>query len=231
MIFRQAWDLLLWCDPANYGGVRSKLPTTAGATTGGAGTPVKRKNRKGNGSDEEEEDDNDDDDVVRGYDDDEGQEEEEEEDEGPDLEMNWNLASYLPVAGACQKNFATVVAGYISAVYQFMQDELERVAPGSTPVRRRRRQSQQATQSQASGSHLARRRALVASETGSAEDPLEAYSRELIRGELTQRLFALTQKINKKLPEQVRKIYPTNHGPLVNFRLSSDAEILLVNAN
>ncbi len=25
--------------------------------------------------------------------------------------MNWNLASYLPEAGACQKNFATVVAG------------------------------------------------------------------------------------------------------------------------
>ena len=66
-----------------------------------------------------------------------------DEDEGPELEMNWNLASYLPEAGACQKNFATVVAGYISAVYQYMQEELERVAPGSTPVRRRRRMSQQ----------------------------------------------------------------------------------------
>jgi hypothetical protein len=25
--------------------------------------------------------------------------------------MNWNLATYLPEAGACQKNFYTVIVG------------------------------------------------------------------------------------------------------------------------
>ena len=38
---------------------------------------------------------------------------EEDDDEGPEIEMNWNLANYLPEAGACQKNFNTVVAGKI----------------------------------------------------------------------------------------------------------------------
>ena len=56
-------------------------------------------------------------------------------------------------------------------------------------------------------SQLARKRALAASSepnSGAAsEDPLANYCRELILGELTQRLFALTQRIHKKLPEQV----------------------------
>ena len=34
-----------------------------------------------------------------------------EEAEGPKVDMNWNLATYLPEAGACQKNFFTVIVG------------------------------------------------------------------------------------------------------------------------
>ena len=85
---------------------------------------------------------NEDDSNDEGDDDDETENVEEEEEDGPEIEMQWNLASYLPEAGACQKNFSTVVAGYITANYQFLQEEMERVVPGMTPVRRRRNISQ-----------------------------------------------------------------------------------------
>ena len=75
---------------------------------------------------------------------------------------------------------------------QFLQDEADRVAPGSTPVRRKRNASSQ-TQSQ-------RRR-----EGGGGGEVLtvEEYARELVSGELAQRLFAITEKIHKKMPEQL----------------------------
>ena len=63
---------------------------------------------------------------------------EEDIDEGPEIEMNWNLATYLPEGGAIQKNFNTVIAGYITANHQFIEDEAQRIAPGHTPIRRRR---------------------------------------------------------------------------------------------
>ena len=59
-------------------------------------------------------------------------------DEGPEIEMNWNLATYLPEGGAIQKNFNTVIAGYITANYQFIEEEAQRIAPGHTPIRKRR---------------------------------------------------------------------------------------------
>ncbi len=83
-------------------------------------------------------------------------------------------------------------------------------------------------------SQAARRKALQqgdgggdASSGSSGEDPLEAYSRELIRGELTQRLFSLAQKIHKKLPEHVGRggqndedsvfpVHPGSHLRLTN---------------
>ena len=101
MRFSQAWDFLLWCDPSNYGGVKCKMnkapekPLNAAADEGL--------------SDDEE--------AVEAVKDDE----DDDDDEGPEIEMQWNLATYLPEAGACQKNFSTVVAGYITANYQFLQ--------------------------------------------------------------------------------------------------------------
>ena len=74
---------------------------------------------------------------------------------------------------------------------QFLQDEAERVVPGSTPVRRRRNASQ--TQSQ--------RRKEGGGEAGGVPS-VEEYARELVSGELAQRLFAITEKIHKKMPEQ-----------------------------
>ena len=65
------------------------------------------------------------------------------------------------------------------------------MVPGSTPVRRRRNASQ--TQSQ---------RRKEGGEAVGAAPSVEEYARELVSGELAQRLFAITEKIHKKMPEQ-----------------------------
>ncbi len=64
-------------------------------------------------------------------------------------------------------------------------------------MRRRRR----ATQDTPGGE--ARRRRLTQTSENDAPPTVDEYARDLIKGELTQRLFALTQKIHKKLPEEV----------------------------
>merc|ERR1719228_750385 len=98
----QSWDILLWCDPSNFGGIRSDM---------------KQLEETG------EENLN---------------EEDEEEESPPEVSMAWNLSDYLPEAGNVRGNFQRVVVGYISALHHFLQEELERVAPGATPIRRRR---------------------------------------------------------------------------------------------
>ncbi|CAN7942123.1 unnamed protein product, partial [Ixodes pacificus] len=86
--------------------------------------------------------------------------------------MFWNLARFLPEAGAVQENFNMVVGGYINSVYLKLKQELE--APGS---------SQPKEQS-------------VGSETAT-------YMKQLVSGELAQRLFGITQKIHQKLPSNL----------------------------
>ena len=46
------------------------------------------------------------------------------------VEMSWNMSHYLPEEGACQANFATIVASYISAVYQQIAAEVDALTPG-----------------------------------------------------------------------------------------------------
>ena len=159
MKIAHCWDFLLWCDPSNFGGIKSI-------------SAKKSKKTLEDGMDYIDEDDEDD----------------EEEEEGPEIEMNWNLASYLPEEGAIQKNFNTVIAGYITANFQFIEEEAVRVAPGHTPVRKRR----------SSQSQTPRR---LSQATGEPMTPRE-YAQDLIKGELTQRLFGVTQKIHKKLPPE-----------------------------
>ena len=68
-------------------------------------TPVKKPKRRNNDeSGDENDDDSDGENVVD--DDDEA-----DDDESPDIDMHWNLASYLPEAGACRKNLQTVIIG------------------------------------------------------------------------------------------------------------------------
>ena len=140
------WEVLLWCDPANFGGIAGNLKEV-----------------------EEEE---------------QTLADEDEDLAPPEVNMTWNMAEYLPEAGNIQGNFNRVVVGYISAVHNFLQEELERVAPGETPVRRKRLSQQTPSRSQARS-------------TGS----LAEFCTELVGGELSQRLFGVVDKINKKFPQ------------------------------
>ena len=154
MKMTHSWDFLLWCDPSNFGGIRSKITENKASLEDGM-------------------------DYI----------DDEEEDDTPEIEMNWNMANYLPEGGAIQKNFNTVIAGYITANHQFIQEEAQRVAPGQTPIRKRTNSSQ---------SQTPRRLSQVTGEPLTAAE----YAQDLIKGELTQRLFAVTQKIHKKLPPE-----------------------------
>lgn len=195
---------MLWCDPANYGGIKSKTPSSLKPSET-SGTPVKKKTP--NGDESEEEDDKDEEGTEFSDDDDDNSDE-------PEIEMNWNMATYLPEEGACQNNFNTVIAGlsrilffetilklkchssvlgYITANYQYLLELAEKIAPGSTPVRRRR--NSQFSQSTPGKTRKSNGEALS----------VEEYAKDLINGELTQRLFSVTQKIHKKLPPHVSK--------------------------
>ena len=141
------WDVLLWCDPANYAGV--------------AGDMKELEDREETLADEEE------------------------DETPPEVNMTWNIAEYLPEAGNIRGNFNRVVVGYVSAVHSFLSEELDRVVPGETPVRRKR-MSQTPSRSQ--------------KPNGEAQT-VEEFSAELVGGELSQRLFGVVDKINKKFPQ------------------------------
>ncbi|XP_040567537.1 DNA polymerase epsilon catalytic subunit A [Lepeophtheirus salmonis] len=192
MKFTKAWDYLLWCDPSNYGGVKSLSPRNLT---------------------EKELDVQDEEDTEEGF----VEKDFNEDDDEPELDMSWNIASYLPDAGACHKNFNTVIAGFISSMYQFMVSEAERVAPGCTPVRRKFNPSQ---------SQPTPRRKNNSKSQGSVEEnitDIDSFAQDLVSGELAQRLYSVTQKIHKKLPEHkgndtynVFPVLPGSHLKLTN---------------
>ena len=68
---------------------------------------------------------------------------------------------------------------------------MERVVPGMTPIKRKRNISQTQTPNRRS------------QKANGEPQTLEEYVQELVTGELAQSLFTVTQKIHKKLPEQV----------------------------
>ncbi|XP_014670833.1 PREDICTED: DNA polymerase epsilon catalytic subunit A-like [Priapulus caudatus] len=165
------WDVLMWLDPTNHGGIRGKLPEDEGET-------------KLNNEEEEE-----------------GMgvalsQNSNTEEEGPEVEMNWNIANYLPEECACQTNYNIVIGGYIVEVYQHGQKELRQITPGNTPVRRKR-----ATQSQ--------------NIDNTTTPSTVSFSQELISEEMTQRLFSMTQKIQKKLSgshDDMQDVFPKLPG-------------------
>ncbi|XP_048254478.1 DNA polymerase epsilon catalytic subunit A-like isoform X1 [Haliotis rufescens] len=99
----------------------------------------------------------------------------------PEIEMNWNIVHFLPEAAACQTNFSMIVAGYILSVYNQIDEEQRRLTPGNTPIRRR-----DSSQTQ---KHL----------DPSATPSTVSFAQDLVQGELAQQMFAITQKIQKKL--------------------------------
>lgn len=109
--------------------------------------------------------------------------EDEEEGDEPStaVEMNWDLVKYFPEDPPCQEYFNTVVATYISAIYDHMMEAYGDRLPGATPVRRI-----QSSQTQRL-------------KIGQVPESLKDFCRNLIDQEIAQHLFRITQKIHKQL--------------------------------
>ncbi|XP_037535886.1 DNA polymerase epsilon catalytic subunit A-like [Nematolebias whitei] len=149
---------------------------------------------------EEDEDGSEDEDVVE---EDVNEESEEVEDL---IESNWNIMHYLPQTASCQKYFLMIVSAYIAAVYHSMKEELRRNAPGATPVKRR------------GGSQTSQ----LAVVDLSALPGMISFSQEYVATELTQNIFTITQKIQKKVTgsrnvtqtSELFPVLPGSHLPL-----------------
>uniref|UniRef100_A0A3P9H1R7 DNA polymerase epsilon catalytic subunit n=1 Tax=Oryzias latipes TaxID=8090 RepID=A0A3P9H1R7_ORYLA len=194
--FSRCWQFLLWMDPSNYGGVKGKVSSDV---LYGEGDTKQKKTRQGeedeDGSEDEEEDN--------------AEEEDEESDDVENLiESNWNIMHYLPQTASCQQYFLMIVSAYIAAVYHSMKEELRRNAPGATPVKRR-------GGSQASQQALGDLTALPG---------MISFSQEYVASELTQNIFTITQKIQKKVAgtrnvtqtSEMFPVLPGSHLPLNN---------------
>ncbi|XP_059569609.1 DNA polymerase epsilon catalytic subunit A isoform X2 [Alligator mississippiensis] len=192
--FSRCWEFLLWMDPANYGGIKGKVPSNIHY---GEKDTNKRQEVDEEDSEEEEE----------------GEAEASEEQDGEAsvedlLENNWNIVQYLPQAASCQSYFLMIVSAYIVAVYHSMKEEMRRNTPGSTPIKRR-------TNSQASQE--------VVGETG-AMPGMITFSQDYVSNELTQSFFTITQKIQKKMsgsrnasePSEMFPVLPGSYLPLTN---------------
>ncbi|KAG7176387.1 DNA polymerase epsilon catalytic subunit A-like [Homarus americanus] len=163
--FNQCWEYLLWLDPANHGGIKGKLPKDLSQTQDDT------QNENKDSDDEEEE--------SEGQKNTDTNNEGEGEEDGSVIEMNWNMAEYLPEWCGCQSSFNNVIASYMNAVYEKLQEESGRFTPGNTPMKRK-------VSSQASRK---------------PDDSLQGYvefAQDLVSGELAQKLYFITQKIHKK---------------------------------
>lgn len=186
----------MWMDPANYGGIKGKLPS---CVLYGEKEDKQNKTKKGDDESEDEEDEEDEPEEV---------DKDGESDEVEDLiESNWNIMQYLPQTASCQKYFLMIVSAYIAAVYHSMKEEIRRNAPGATPIKRRG--GSQATQTVGDLSAL----------PGTI-----TFSQEYVSGELTQNIFTITQKIQKKVtgtrsvsqPSELFPVLPGSYLPLSN---------------
>ncbi|XP_040208047.1 DNA polymerase epsilon catalytic subunit A [Rana temporaria] len=213
--FSRCWEFLLWMDPANYGGIKGKLPSSVHY-----GETEKKKKSQGNeeeGSEEEE-----DEEETGGNSDNEQPEDQVEE----CLENSWNIVQYLPQAASCQSYFLMIISAYIVAVYHSMKEEMRRNAPGSTPIKRR--QNSQVTQE-------------AVGETG-AMPGLITFSQDYVANELTQNFFTITQKIQKKVtgtrhvtePSEMFPVLPGSHlllnNPALEF-IKYVCEVLSLDSN
>ncbi|KAF4113792.1 hypothetical protein G5714_006337 [Onychostoma macrolepis] len=197
--FSRCWEFLLWMDPANYGGVKGKLPSSLLY-----GEHGNEKKKKKDGEEEDGSEDEDEDEENQGED----EEQDGEDDVEDSIESNWNIMQYLPQTASCQKYFLMIISAYIAAVYHSMKQELRRNAPGATPIKRRG--ATQASQ-QSTGDV-------------SALPGLITFSQEYVSSELTQSFFTITQKIQKKvsstrsvtLPSEMFPVLPGSHLPLNN---------------
>ncbi|XP_035661114.1 DNA polymerase epsilon catalytic subunit A-like [Branchiostoma floridae] len=216
---QKCWDILMWLDPANHGGMKVEIPKSFLHEDDDGQNEREGQEKDGEDAEEEEEEENRDQ-EEEGVD----LAEEEDDDEQP-VEMNWNLMYYLPEAAACQYNFSMVVAGYISNLHKHMQAEMRRAMPGNTPVRRR-------------GGSQSQTQVGDSSTTPSTVH----YAQELVAGEMAQKLYGITQKIHKKIagtrsrtdPAEEFPSLPGSHLPLNNPALEfvkSICKVLSLDSN
>lgn len=214
--FSRCWEFLLWMDPANYGGIKGKLPSSVHY---GESEKKKSQGNEEEGSEEEEEEDEE---ETGGHSDNEQPEDQVEE----CLENSWNIVQYLPQAASCQSYFLMIISAYIVAVYHSMKEEMRRNAPGSTPIKRR--QNSQVSQE-------------AVGETG-AMPGLITFSQDYVANELTQNFFTITQKIQKKVtgtrhvtePSEMFPVLPGSHlllnNPALEF-IKYVCEVLSLDSN
>ncbi|KAB7504214.1 DNA polymerase epsilon catalytic subunit A [Armadillidium nasatum] len=175
--FSQCWEYLLWLDMANNGGVK--------------GNSDSKKDSASNEIEDSEELNNAEADITS--------------EEGPVIEMNWNLANFLQEWCGCQSNFNAVVASYINTIYEKIMDVGKQFAPGCTPIRRQKCSQLSQTQKP--------------STSDEPQDKVMIFSQELISGELAQKLFFITQKIHKKGLK--KDLEEDNEEENIHFLLSS----------
>ncbi|PNF35844.1 hypothetical protein B7P43_G09409 [Cryptotermes secundus] len=131
----------------------------------------------------------------------------EEDDEGPAILMNWNVVEHLRNVGGCREYFGAVIAGYISAIYQHLQH----VEQPQTPVRRRRLGSQSQILPQPLG---------IGRFATTAE-----FAKQLINGEMAQKLYKITQTIHEKALKQAKNLIKENDEDQFSWSKNSHMDL------
>uniref|UniRef100_A0A4W3JDP1 DNA polymerase epsilon catalytic subunit n=1 Tax=Callorhinchus milii TaxID=7868 RepID=A0A4W3JDP1_CALMI len=184
--FSRCWEFLLWMDPANFGGIKGKLPSSV------LWGEVGKENEPKEQVTEEDSEDEDEEEVH-------SEVEEGVTDVEDLLDNNWNILQFLPQAASCQSYFLMIISAYIVAVYHSMKEEMRRNAPGCTPIKRR--EASQTTQE-------------PAGEAGALAGMI-TFSQEYVSNELTQNFFTITQKIQKKMSGTRNATQPSETFPLL----------------
>ncbi|KAK0098900.1 hypothetical protein PV326_000061 [Microctonus aethiopoides] len=122
-------------------------------------------------------------------DDDDDDDNDDNDDDTPEIIMNWNLSEILPQEASCQATFNAIIAGYITAIFDFM-NKVEPANGGMTPRIRKRCNSSALSQTMSAQLGL-----------GSLENT-SAFAKKLISNEMSQKLFQIVQRIHKKIPEK-----------------------------
>lgn len=132
--------------------------------------------------------------------------ESDEDDNTPEIKMNWNLAEILPQESSVRSTFNTVIAGYIGAVFENMNEHEPAV---STP-----------SCSTVSKSMITQN---VSAQLGVGRlEKTLAFAKMLIAGEMSQKLFQVVQKIHKRLPE---KLLTSDKYPNLNLGIDEQKKI------
>lgn len=111
--FNRSWEMLMWLDPSNYGGIKGKDPLQPSQSIRNSSNAVNKRAEICN----EDEDDAEDKELEL-------------------LDMHWNMVNYLPTSAKCQEHFHSIIGGYITTLHRYAYQEYGKNA-GNTPIERR----------------------------------------------------------------------------------------------